>query len=131
MTRVLVVGFLFIAVPAVVVVAVVWLLRKNQAGSRRLKSIPPGWRAIEGRVIGNKVETAVRTRVEDFDFYYPMVLFEYAVDGQRYTGAQGVDRAYGDEYRVKKILVEYPVGDAITVYYDPMKPEDAKLRMRS
>ena len=131
MAGVLVVGFLFIAVPAVVVVAVVWLLRKNQAGSRRIKSIPSGWRAIDGRVIGNKVQAAVRTRPEDFDFYYPMVLFEYVVEGQRYTGAQGVDRAYGDEYRVRKILVEYPVGNPITVYYDPLKPEDAKLRMRS
>lgn len=131
MAGVLVVGFLFIAVPAVVVVAVFWLLHKNRAGSRRLKAIPPGWLAVGGRVIGSKVEVAARTHPGDFDFFYPMVLFEYTVQGQRYTGAQGVDRAYGDEYRVRKVLVEYPVGNPITVYYDPMKPEDAKLRMRS
>ncbi len=131
MAGVLVVGFLFIAVPAVVVVAVVWLLRKNQAGSRRLKAIPAGWRPIEGRVIGNKVEEAARTNPGDWSFYFPMVFFEYTVEGQRYTGAQGVDRAYQEEYRVKKVLADYPVGNPITVYYDPLKPGEAKLRMRS
>ncbi|MDD3844853.1 MAG: DUF3592 domain-containing protein [Syntrophorhabdaceae bacterium] len=131
MAGVLVVGLLFIGVPVVVLIVAIRLLRKNQAGSRRIRSIPPGWRAIEGRVIGNKTEVAARTHPEDFDFYYPMILFEYTVEGRRYTGAQGVDRAYGDEYRVKKILAEYPVGNPIVVHYDPSKPEDARLRMRS
>ncbi len=131
MSAVLVVGFLFIGVPLIVLIVVIRLLRKNQAGARRLRAIPPGWRAVQGRVIGNKAEEAVRTHPEDWAFYYPMVLFEYAVDGRRYTGAQGVDGACQEEYRVKRVLAEYPVGNAITVYYDPLKPEDAKLQMRS
>ena len=131
MSAVLVVGFLFIGIPLIVLIVVMRLLRKNQAGARRLRAIPPGWRAVQGRVIGNKAEEAVRTHPEDWAFYYPMVLYEYTVDGRRYTGTQGVDRAYQDEYRVKKVLAEYPSGNPITVYYDPLKPEDAKLRMRS
>jgi len=131
MTGILVVGLLFVGVPVVVLIVVIRLLRRNQAGRRRLMAIPPGWHAIEGRVIGSKVEEAARTNPGDWSFYFPMVLFEYTVEGQRYTGAQGVDRAYQEEYRVKKVLAEYPVGNPITVYYDPIKPEDARLRMRS
>lgn len=130
MAGVLVVGFLFVVIPVAVLIVVIRFLRRNQTGSRRLRAIPPGWCPIGGRVIGGKVEEAARTNPGDWSVYYPMVLFEYTVDGQRYTGAQGVDRAYQDEYRVRKVLADYPVGNPVTVYYDPLKPEDAKLRMR-
>jgi len=77
----LLVGLLFILVPVLVLIGVIALLRKNKTGMRRITSIPAGWRATKARVTEGNVEEAIRTRVEDDPFYYPMVAFEYTVEG--------------------------------------------------
>lgn len=123
----LLVGLLFILVPVLVLIGVITLLRKNKTGMRRTTSIPAGWRATKARVTGGNVEEAIRIRVEDDAFYYPMVVFEYTVEGREYTGSQGVERPYNYAGRANKTLAQYPVGSEIVVYYNPERPADARL----
>ena len=123
----LLVGLLFILVPVLVLIGVIAFLRKNKTGMRRITSIPAGWRATKARVTGGNVEEAIRTRVEDDPFYYPMVAFEYTVEGRAYTGSQGVERPYNYAGRAKKTLAQYPIGSEIVVYYNPERPADARL----
>jgi len=60
--------------------------------------------------------------------YKPVVAYRYELMGLQYTGeriafgANTFNRRKSDE-----IIARYPVGQAVTVHYNPDKPEDAVL----
>ncbi|MDD5393582.1 MAG: DUF3592 domain-containing protein [Thiothrix sp.] len=61
--------------------------------------------------------------------YQPKVEYEYTVANQPYTGkriAFGVAGS-GNEAAARKVVVQYAIGSAVEVFYNPAKPSDAVL----
>jgi len=62
--------------------------------------------------------------------YYPEVLYQYEVNGNRYMGQRitfGSQVGYGDSNRARAIVDRYVPGNQIRVYYNPNNPSDAVL----
>lgn len=61
--------------------------------------------------------------------YYVAVLYDYVVNGTRYTGKRiGFGkRTYVRKKRAEDELARYPVNSSVIVYFDPQKPADAVL----
>lgn len=71
-----------------------------------------------------------RTQIDTPEEYHITINYEYEVDGQSYMG----DRIalYGTNVRTKQstvdqLMVTYPEGGSVSVYYDPDNPETAVL----
>jgi hypothetical protein len=63
--------------------------------------------------------------------YYPVVMYEYNVDGQRYIGNRihfGSQVGIGIQSIAARGLNKYPVGGTVPVYYNPENPADAVLQ---
>lgn len=97
------------------------------------------WRAIrrarstEGRVLRSEpVELELLSRSWRSDFE-PAVEYRYRVDGQEYEGEvvwPGPIRphgATGQRRSVERFLDDYPDGETVTVYYDPVDPSRSFL----
>jgi hypothetical protein len=61
--------------------------------------------------------------------YMPSVRYAYVVNQKSYTGNRitASDTYEKTKSRADVILRDYPVGGAVTVYYDPAKPGDSVL----
>jgi hypothetical protein len=57
----------------------------------------------------------------------PEVEFDYTVEGHAYHGDNRYDRTGGDRFDAKKVTDAHPIGQALTVYYDPEHPETAVM----
>jgi hypothetical protein len=93
------------------------------------------WPSTPGRVLTSEqrwkeAEGTDRTGVAAVG-NYPMVLYEYEVSGRKYRAHR---LALGLEARnseVAEVLARYPVGAAVTVYYNPARPDAAILERQS
>ena len=87
-----------------------------------------GWISVEGSVINTYIE---EYRDADQEVTYtPRIIYEYTVDGQTYTSQQiafGIEQSYGSQNRADDVLEDFPVGNPVTVYYDPEDPGNAVL----
>jgi hypothetical protein len=122
-------GLVCIGIAFLILIGVVVLLYVNHTHSREKVAIHPNWPTVLGRVTVARVEESVRTRVDDDAFYYPSIEFEYTVEGQIYTGKQAVGKPSNLEFIAKRTLANYPAGTEVKVYYNPEKPEEARLLM--
>lgn len=92
------------------------LIRQHQ--SRR-------WPTTAGEILDSGLD-------EDSDGWGPRVRYAYIVKEKRYTS----DRLYfylstqSSAKDARKHLSPYPVGKAVTVYYDPREPQQAVLDRR-
>ena len=61
----------------------------------------------------------------------PKVVYEYYVDGKRYTSSQLalVECNTANENLAREKTERHPVGQQVTVYYNPLKPEFATLEI--
>ena len=89
------------------------------------------WPQADGSVTASGVEmksdaTDGRTRALR---YSPAVSYSYDVDGRTYSlDRLGFTRVWtGDESDAQSIVRRYPVGQTVTVYYDPGDPSMAVL----
>jgi hypothetical protein len=88
------------------------------------------WPNVPGNVLSSEMTMSTR---EDSDgdvstVYYPNVVYTYSVDGNTYTSdAIGVGKASTTQAKAAQILAGYPVGTAVTVYYNPSDPTQAVL----
>lgn len=91
-----------------------WALIRQHASKR--------WPTTTGEILESNLE-------EDSDGWGPYVRYAYAVKGTN-------DRLYfylsnrSSEQDAKKHLSPYPIGKAVTIYYNPQKPEEAVLDRR-
>lgn len=91
-----------------------WTLRRQHLSKR--------WSTTTGEVLESNLE-------EDSDGWCPHVRYEYTVERKRYVS----ERLYfysvnGSTKRdANKHLSPYAVGKTVTIYYDPVKPEEAVL----
>jgi hypothetical protein len=89
-----------------------------------------GWLTVPGRIVSSKVESRRRTGVggkAGAMGNYPAVVYEYVVQGRKYTGKR---LSIGEEVAdagVERTLGRYPKGAEVDVYYNPAKPQEAVL----
>jgi hypothetical protein len=99
---------------------------------RRASSITKTWPTTSGRVLRSEVELR-RSHSSEGGYsssYYPVVLYEYEVMGQRYqstTLSPGLEYGLGFQGRVQARVAKYPVGSTVLVYYNPQNPAQAVL----
>lgn len=83
------------------------------------------WPKTTGEVLESQLE-------KDVDGWGPYVRYGYSVKGKRYVN----DRLYfylsnrSTEHEARKHLAPYPVGKAVTIYYNPRSPANAVLDRR-
>jgi hypothetical protein len=93
------------------------------------------WPTTRGRVIASGAEE-FRARPQPDDrvrrtMYKPSVVYEYEVNGRRYTGDRltlGVVASATFPWAARRTAAKYPVGREVTVYYDPNSPGESVLR---
>ncbi len=122
-------AFLVFAValfPTLLIVAIVTKLWEVRQASR--------WPSAEGKVIASRVESRTRLPGDpayDFDdtevTNEPLVEYEYHVGGRKYRGKRITIGEKTSSYELESLLARYPVGTAVTVYYDPANPQTAVL----
>jgi Protein of unknown function (DUF3592) len=89
------------------------------------------WPAVPGRVVRSEVESKMsaaggRGRGATAG-NYALVAYDYVVNGRSYK-ARRVDLGEpAPNSEVEETLARYPVGTAVSVYYNPAKPEEAFL----
>lgn len=96
---------------------------------RRASSITKGWPTTSGRVLHSQVEYRLSSG-RGGGSYYPVVLYEYQLIGQRYqssTLSPGMEYGLGFQGRVQARVDKYPAGSTVMVYYNPDNPAQAVL----
>jgi hypothetical protein len=117
--------FIGVGVLSLVVIGV--LLRILQGW--RNAGTSKNWIAITGTVLSANV-VAGRNRGRNGVSYYPVVMYEYSVDGNRYVGNRmsfGSQIGVGFQAVAARSLGKYPVGGTVPVYYNPNNPAEAVL----
>lgn len=114
--------FLFIAL----IFIVLWLRSRAKVSAARQ------WPSVSGKVLFGTVEQR-RSRSGQSGMstsYYPSVVYEYMVNGQRYQNNRvtlGSEVGRGSYTAVERKVASYPVGSQVEVYYNPDNPLDAAL----
>jgi hypothetical protein len=120
-----------IVIPAVFVVigiGLIWFAYHN----RKLAKASLAWPSVTGRIIRSQVSQS-----ENFDqenrlkvTYLADVAYEYVVGDQTMQGDRvqfGGRISGGSSKPAQKVVDRYPVGSEITVYYDPVRPNQCTL----
>ncbi|MFN8528054.1 MAG: DUF3592 domain-containing protein [Anaerolineae bacterium] len=95
------------------------------------------WQTTQGQVQFSQVE-ARRSRSGRSGYstsYYPRVVYEYVVNGNRFQGSRvvlGNEVGLGNYNAVeRKVNERYPTGATVQVYYNPNEPREAALEMNA
>ncbi|OAI54783.1 hypothetical protein AYO44_14225 [Planctomycetaceae bacterium SCGC AG-212-F19] len=112
--------------PTLIIVAVVVKLWEVYKARR--------WPATEGKVLVSDIQAQIKTPGSPgYNFHdtevtnEPRVEYEYQVGGKTYRNQRITIGEKTSEYELEEILARYPVGAAVTVYYDPANPQTAVL----
>jgi hypothetical protein len=85
------------------------------------------WPTAAGVVTSSEVDHS--TDAEGGDSYSPEVDYQYQVDGQTITNNQIKfgENSYSSRRKAEEIAANYPLGQQVTVYYEPERPTNAVL----
>jgi hypothetical protein len=108
---------------ALVLGAWVWKQQRQDAAA--------AWPATAGRIVASAVEpVAPPPASRQPPSFVVAVRYEYTVGGRRYEAGRiafGPPTPYAHGEAAERVRERYPVGGAVTVYYDPQRPDDAVL----
>jgi hypothetical protein len=120
--------FIVVAVPFIIVALVFfgWTLR-----NRRRADASGSWNKTTARIVQSQVE-ARRSHDEHgyHTVYYPVVIYEYAINGQRYQNDRinfGPEVGFGTTGPSDAIVGRYHVGNVVDIYFDPSNPAESVL----
>ena len=118
-----------VAVPFVIVALVLMFIAFR---SSRKASVSRNWPMTTGKILAAGIEPrSSRSGSSGYSTsYYPVVQYEYTVNGQRYLGNRitfGMAVGYGWTGMAQKQITGYSVGSNVAVFYDPNQPENAVL----
>ena len=85
------------------------------------------WPCVAGRITESTMQVTRRRRSTR---YSPRVSYTYSVMGQAYFGAGttiGATQGFSSQANVQAQLAKYPLGQPVSVYYDPQRPSQATL----
>lgn len=118
-----------VAIPFVIV-ALVFVYLAIRAS--RKASVSRSWPATTGKVLAAGIEPRTgRSGSSGYSTsYYPVVQYEYTVNGQRYLGNRitfGGQVGYGWTNMAQNQIANYNPGSSVAVFYDPNEPANAVL----
>ena len=121
-------GLCATVVPILLVVGLgIFLYRRNQQKSLARQAALT-WNSTMGTVLSSSVQTR---RTGQSVSTFPVVVYQYTVDGQMYqsqrikAGEQFLNiRVIGD---AQATAARYPVGASVMVYYNPANPAESAL----
>ena len=84
------------------------------------------WARTAGRVLASSVES---TPLETSQAYHPLIVYEYRLQGLVLHGTRLSlgEHAFSRYTEAQAVVNRYPVGRAVTVYYNPLSVTDAVL----
>jgi len=88
------------------------------------------WQEVEAKVIAAEVERIVRRDEESRTVtFLPRVSYAYTVDEQEFQGDQiGFGKfEFSAAKKAKAIVENYPLGENVKVFYNPLDPQEAVL----
>jgi hypothetical protein len=90
--------------------------------SRRVEN----WPSVPGTITTSRHHTGAGTKTRSGVW----IEYSYSVNGQEYK-CQQIEPGVDLHFTTTDLLQRYPLGAAVTVYYDPQNPQDAVLRKKS
>jgi hypothetical protein len=105
----------------------IFMYRRSQQG-KVAKDAAQSWPGVMGTVLSSSVQSR---RTGNSISTYPVVVYQYQVNGQTY---QGQTIKAGEQFFNVRIIGEaqatadrYPVGAQVMVYYNPANPQESAL----
>lgn len=90
------------------------------------------WSTTNGKIIDNKIVKATHTnrKHERITVVSIAIDYEYTVNGQAYTGTvkKRAERENNSKALHDYLLQQYPIGDALSVFYNPDKPKESTIQ---
>ncbi len=117
-------GWLFSFIGFAIIIQQQYLKRKAKASL--------SWPSVEGEILSSQV--IHRSSHNQGSTYRAEVVYEYTVKARRHKGKNvclNYDVGTGDRGRAEERCAQYPVGRAVSVFYNPNKPADACLERRA
>lgn len=104
--------------------------------SRQKAEASQSWPSTSGQITRSEVKRSSSTDDDGHTTYsyYPSVEYTYQVSGQAYSSKRmvfGALKGYSNPAKAEADLQAYPLGEQITVYYDPEKPSEAVLERKA
>lgn len=116
-------GWLFSVLGGAIIIQQQFLKQKARASQ--------SWPTVEGTILQSQV--IHNSGYNQGSTYRAEIVYEYKVRARRYKGKNvclSYDVGTGDRGRAERRCAQYPVGRAVSVYYNPDKPVDACLEQR-
>ena len=90
------------------------------------------WLQAEGKVLASRVATQVKSRAfeESGDTQFetiPLVEYEFRIGSQTHRGTRITIGEKVPDSEIEETLARYPVGKAVTVFYNPKNPKQCLL----
>jgi hypothetical protein len=109
-----------------VIFLIMWLFGRIKIRAAR------DWPSVSGKILFGTVERrrSRGSRSGSSHSYYPSIVYEYTVNGQRYQNNRvtlGSEVGRGSYAAVERKVARYPVGSSVEVFYNPDNPLDAAL----
>ncbi len=100
--------------------------------AKRNRQGVPNWPATDGAIIKQALYHHTRhTEAGEKTTYTPTLTYAYTVDQTTYHGhkhpTSGI--SFPDRRSAEAVLARYPEGKAVTVYYNPNTPQQARLEV--
>ena len=115
-------------VPILVLGGVGFFLYKRSQQSKAAIQAAQSWLSTSGTVL---ISTVQSKRSGNSTTVFPVVVYQYEVDGKGY---QGKTIKAGEQYlnvriygQAQETSARYPVGASVTVYYNPANPAESAL----
>ena len=90
------------------------------------------WPSTEGKIVSHHVRVDYSQDDESNRVdYVPEVHFEYQVEGQSFAGKRisfGSEQSFNKRQKAEMFLEQYPVGQVVTVFFNPEKPQESVLQ---
>ncbi len=104
-----------------------WYIYKQSQKAKAVQAAAQAWLATQGTILKSRVEVSGG----DHTSVSAYVLYEYQVGAQMYQGdrvrpADAIMRI-GTSRSAYETVDRYPVGDQVTVYYNPANPAESAL----
>jgi hypothetical protein len=87
------------------------------------------WPSINGSIISSMVKTDLGKSDDDEPRYTASITYKYTIDGIEYTGERISFSAgtFLQKGKAKSLVLRYPKGKKVKVYYDPKRLQEAVL----
>lgn len=107
----------------------IWLLVSTYMDQREARA-SLNWPSMEARADDYRFDTTTEEDAGGWSsttYYHPVVIFKYVVDGKAYKIEKGIGGSSEYRSQAQEQFSQYPLGTAITIYYNPNRPSQARF----